>query len=233
MMRLKLCLFIVALLKPIYCSAQQSYVGQFDVYNGFTYFDSPDIHLTERGYHLQLGYNPKTWLATGFDYSVVTGTLTLTPNLLKASLAGAIAGQVAGLVQAGLLPSAYRLSIPVASTTHTLAAGPQLQYRHFRRVTLFVRPSIGAIYEIATPRAKDPFAVGVAKQLAPSGEKSEWKPFYGVGWGAEANLSDHFSLRMQADFVHNALFTDVLKDSRNTWRLSIGPAVHFGKNVAR
>src|SRR5579872_4636285 len=100
MMRLKLCLFIVALLRPIYCSAQQSYVGQFDVYNGFTYFDSPDIHLTERGYHLQLGYNPKTWLATGFDYSVVTGTLTLTPNLLKASLAGAIAGQVAGLVQA-------------------------------------------------------------------------------------------------------------------------------------
>jgi hypothetical protein len=177
-MRLKFCLFLVVLLKPIYCNAQQSYVGQFDIYNGFTYFDSPDIHLTERGYHLQLGYNPKTWLATGFDYSVVTGTLTLTPNLLKPSLAAAIAGQVPGLVQAGLLPSGYRLSIPVASTTHTLAAGPQLQYRHFRRVTLFIRPSIGAIYEIATPRAKDAFAAGVAKQLAPSGQKSEWKPFY-------------------------------------------------------
>lgn len=58
--------------------AQQSYVGRFDIYNGFAYFDSPDIHLNERGYHLQLGFNPKTWYALGFDYSVVTGTLTLT-----------------------------------------------------------------------------------------------------------------------------------------------------------
>ncbi len=232
MSRLRFCL-LAGILAALQGNAQQNYVGRYDIYNGFAYFDSPDIHLTERGYHLQLGYNPRTWLATGFDYSVVTGTLTLTPSLLKPSLASAIASQLAPLVQAGLIPPNYNLAIPVASTTHTLAAGPQLEYRHFRYVTLFLRPSIGAIYEIATPKPTDPISTSIAKQLAPSGQKSEWKPFYGVGWGAELNVTDHFALRMQADFVHNALFTDLLKSSRNTWRLSVGPAVHFGKNIAQ
>ena len=231
--RFKLYLVAASLSLGIHLNAQQSYVGRFDAYSGFAYFDSPDIHLIERGYHLQLGYNVRTWLATGFDYSVVTGTLTLTSDLLKPSLAATIAAQLGPLVRAGLIPATYNLSIPVASTTHTFAAGPQLQYRHFQYVTLFARPSIGAIYEIATPHATDPIAAGIAKQLAPSGEKSEWKPFYGVGWGAELNLGEHFSLRLQADFVHNSLFTDLLKQSRNTWRLSLGPAVHFGNNIAR
>jgi hypothetical protein len=225
--------FVLAFFICVAANGQQNYVGRFDIYNGFAYFDSPDIHLIERGYHLQLGYNPRTWVATGFDYSVVTGTLTITPDLLKPSLRTAIGAQLLPLVQAGVIPPNYSLSIPVASTTHTFAAGPQLEYRHFQHLTLFLRPSIGAIYEIATPRASDPIAAGIAKQLAPSGEKSEWKPFYGVGWGAEINVTDHFALRMQADFVHNSLFTDILKESRNTWRLSIGPAVHFGKNIAR
>ena len=214
-------------------NAQQSYVGRYDVYGGFAYFDSPDIHLNERGFHLQLGYNPKTWLATGFDYSVVTGTLTITPDLLKPSLTAAITAQLLPLIQAGVIPPTYSLSIPVASTTHTFAAGPQLEYRHFQHLTIFLRPSIGAIYEIATPHATDPIAAGIAKQLAPSGSKSEWKPFYGLGWGAEVNLSERVSVRMQADFVHNSLFTDILKTSRNTWRLSVGPAFHLGKNIAQ
>ena len=230
---MKLCLLAASLALGFHVNAQQNYVGRYDVYSGFAYFDSPDIRLIERGYHLQLGYNLRTWLATGFDYSVVTGTLTLTPDLLKPSLAAQIAAQLAPLVQAGLIPPTYILSIPVASTTHTFAAGPQLEYRHFQHVTLFLRPSIGAIYEIASPRATDPIAAAIAKQLAPSGEKSEWKPFFGVGWGGEVNITEHFSLRMQADFVHNALFTDILKQSRNTWRLSVGPAVHFGKNIVR
>ena len=228
-----LCFALMPLFLASPLKAQQSYVGQFDIYNGFAYFDSPDIHLSERGYHLQLGYNPKTWVALGFDYSVVTGTLTLTPSLLKPSLAGAIAAQLAPLVQAGVIPATYALAIPVASTTHTFALGPQLEYRRFEHVTLFLRPSIGAIYEIATPHASDAISAAIAKQLAPSGEKSEWKPFYGLGWGAELNVSRHVSLRLQADFVHNALFTDLLKQSRNTWRLSLGPAIHLGKNIAQ
>jgi hypothetical protein len=46
---------------------QQNYVGRFDLFNGFTWFDSPSAKLQERGYHLQAGINPRTWLALGFD----------------------------------------------------------------------------------------------------------------------------------------------------------------------
>jgi hypothetical protein len=213
-------------------AAQQSYVGRYDIYNGFAFFDSPDIHLQERGYHLQLGANLRTWLAAGFDYSVVVGTLTLTPDLLKPSLKSSIAAELGPLVQAGIIPPTYSLSIPVASTTHTFAAGPQYEFRHFSRVTLFARPSIGAIYEIATPHAGDPIAAMIAKGLAPSGQKTDWRPFYGAGFGADVNVTNHIGLRLQADYVHNALFTDVLAKARNTWRLSVGPAIHLGRNIA-
>jgi hypothetical protein len=225
-------LLAVAIL-PICASAQQDYVGRYDLYNGFAYFDSPDIHLTERGYHLQAGYNLRTWLALGFDYSVVNGTLNITPDLLKTSLRDEIQTQLAPLVAAGVIPASYNLAIPVDSTTQTFAAGPQLEYRHFRWATLFIRPSIGAIRELATPHATDQISAGIATQLAPSGSKTEWTGFYGFGGGAEFNLSKHFAIRMQADYVHNSLFTDILKSARNTTRLSIGPAFHFGKNIAQ
>lgn len=224
---------LTPLLFPLLASAQQDYVGQFDLYSGFTYFDSPDIHLTERGYHLQAGYNARTWLAFGFDYSIVNGTLTVDPSLLKPSLAASVASTLTPLEAAGLIPPGYALSIPTDSTTQTFAAGPQLEYRHFRYVTLFIRPSIGAIRELATPQPTDAISKAIALQLAPSGSKTEWTGFYGVGGGAEINFMRHVSLRMQVDYVHNSLFTDILKSSRNTTRLSIGPAFHFGRNIAR
>lgn len=227
-----LVLFLISLI-PQRSAAQQDYVGRFDLYNGFTWFDSPSANLEERGYHLQAGVNLRTWLAMGFDYSVVQGTLTLTPNLLKPALASQIDGEIAGLQALGALPPGYQVAVRTASTTQTFAAGPQLEFRHFRLVTLFVRPSIGAINESATPHPTDPFTTALVQQLAPSGKKTDWEPFYGFGGGADLNFGRHASLRLQADFVHNSLFTDILKSSRNTVRLSVGPAFHFGKNIAQ
>lgn len=224
---------LLAILCPVPGLAQQDYVGLFDLYNGFTWFDSPSANLQERGYHLQFGVNPRTWLAIGFDYSTVNGTLTLTPGLLKPALAAQIETQLAPLVAAGVLSPAYRLAVSTASNTQTFALGPQLEYRHFQRITLFARPSIGAIYESATPQPADPISAAIVKQLAPSGKKTDWEAFYGFGGGLEINFIRHASLRMQADFVHNDLFNDILKNSRNTVRLSIGPAFHFGRNMAR
>jgi hypothetical protein len=40
-------------------------------------------------------------------------------------------------------------------------------------------------------------------------------------------------LRMQADFVHDHLFSDLLQNGRNTIRMSIGPCFNFGHNIAR
>ncbi|MFZ0593114.1 MAG: hypothetical protein WAM39_21840 [Bryobacteraceae bacterium] len=225
--------FSLFLLAPQRIFCQQDYVGLFDLYNGFTWFDSPSANLEERGYHLQAGVNARTWLALGFDYSVVQGNLTLTPNLLKSTLQNQINAQVAELEAAGLLPPGYQLAVTTTSTTQTFAAGPQFEYRHFRQVTLFVRPSIGAIYESAIPHPSDAFSTAVVQQLAPSGKKTDWEAFYGFGGGVDLNFLRYASIRLQADFVHNDLFTDILKNSRNTVRLSIGPAFHFGRNIAR
>jgi hypothetical protein len=225
--------FLLFLLIPSRVFAQQDYVGRFDLFSGFTWFDSPSAKLQERGYHLQAGINARTWLALGFDYSVVQGTLTLTPNLLKPALQSQIAGQLAALEAAGLIPAGYQVAVSTESTTQTFAAGPQWEYRHFRRVTLFVRPSIGAIYESATPHPRDAVTTAIVQQLAPSGKKTDWEPFYGFGGGADLNFGRYASIRLQADFVHNNLFSDILESSRNTVRLSIGPSFHFGRNIVR
>jgi hypothetical protein len=214
-------------------SAQQSYVGLFDLYGGFSYLDSPNINLAQRGFHLQAGVNPRTWLALGFDYSRLTGHTDITANQLTSALQTQLGTQIAGLEALGIIPPNYSLVVPFDATTQTFAAGPQLMIRHWSAVTLFVRPSIGAIHEAATLHATDPIAAGVVAQLAPSGTKTDWTGFYGFGGGAEFNFGPHFSIRAQADFVHNHLFSDVLKNGRNTVRLSIGPAVHFGPNRAK
>jgi hypothetical protein len=231
----RLCRFhyFALLLIPSVACAEQDYVSRFDLYNGFTWFDSPSAKLQERGYHLQAGLNLRSWLALGFDYSVASGTLTLTPDLLKPALATQIATQIEELQAGGLLPADYQVAVPTDSTTQTFAAGPQLEYRHFKKVTLFIHPSIGAIYESATPHPGDAFTTALIAQLAPSGRKTDWQPFYGLGGGAELNFWRHLSLRMQADYVHNDLFSDLLKDSRNTVRLSIGPALHLGRNIVQ
>jgi hypothetical protein len=213
--------------------AQQSYVGRYDIFSGFTYFESPHLNLAERGYHLQAGINPRTWYSLGFDYSIVTGNTSLTQNLLTTNLQRQLSAEFAQLEAAGLLPPGYQLSVPISSTTQTFAAGPQLEWRHFSKVTLFFRPSIGAVHEVVTPHPMDAVSTALIQQLAPSGKKTDWTGFYGAGGGIELLLSRHWRIRMQVDVVHDHLFDDVLKDGRNTVRASIGPAFQFGKNIVR
>jgi hypothetical protein len=222
---------------PVLCtpraSAQQSYVGLFDLYGGFTYLASPDINLDQRGFHLQAGINANSWLALGFDYSRSVGHTDITPNLLTASLQQSLGEQIAAGEALHEFPAGYSLVVPFDATTQTFAAGPQLMIRHWSAVTLFVRPSIGAIHEDATLHATDPIAASVVAQLAPTGSKTDWTAFYGFGGGSEFNFGPHFSIRAQVDFVHSHLFSDVLKNGRNTVRLSIGPAIHLGPNRAK
>lgn len=213
--------------------AQQSYVGRFDAYAGFSYLDSPKINLVERGFHMQFGVRPKTWYTLGFDYSIASGHTDLTPSLLTTALQTQLATQFGQLAALGRLPPGYSLDVPFDSTSQEFAAGPQLSYRRWSLVTLFIRPSIGAIHETATPHATDPLAALVVSQLAPSGKKEDWTGFYGVGGGFDLNLTRYFALRFQADFVHDHLFSDLLKEGRNTVRVGIGPAFQFGHNVVK
>ncbi len=212
---------------------QQSYVGRYDAYAGYTYLDSPSISLGENGFHMQAGFRPRTWVSLGFDYSVASGSGSITPNLLTTSLQQQLGAVLAQLASAGKIPPGYSLVLPFNSVTQNFAAGPQLAYRHWSAVTLYVRPSIGAVYENATLRPRDPIAAAIASQLAPSGSKQDWAAFYGFGGGGDVNFSKHFAVRVQADFVHDHLFSDLLKNGRNTVRISVGPAVQFGRNIVK
>ena len=225
------CLLISLFAFPL--AGQQTYVPRYDVFAGYAYLNSPKIGLPEHGVHFQIGMRPRTWYSLGFDYSYVRGDLVLTPDLVPDDLAKSLAATLAALAQAGRLPAGYQLRVPAASVTHTFALGPQLAYRHYKWMTLFLRPSIGAIHEIATPQPTDAIAQGIAQKLAPSGKKQDWTGFYGFGGGVDLLFTKHLGLRVQADLVRDHLFNDLLKESRNSVRFSIGPAFQWGRNIAK
>ena len=226
-------LLVLLLLLVSPALGQQDYVGRFDAFGGFTYLDSPHVKLGEKGFHLQTGVRVVTWLSLGLDYSRATGDLTITPNLLPTALATQLAQKIAGYQALGYLPASYALSVPASSTSQTFAAGPQAAWRHWQHLTLFVRPSAGAIHEVAVPHPTDAFSTGVVQSLAPSGTKINTVLFYGFGGGADVLFTKHWGLRLQADLVRDHLFKDILKDARTTVRISIGPAIQWGGNVAK
>jgi len=211
---------------------QQEYVTRFDAFTGYAFLDSPAIGLFENGFAAQFGVRPKTWYSLGFDYSISSGDLTLTPGLLTSTLQQQLGGQLAQLAAAGMLPPGFQLSVPAHSRTQTFAAGPQLAYRHFTHETLFLRPLFaGAIYERASPQPTNAIAAGIAAQLAPSGQKTDTTWFLGAGGGIDFLFSKHVALRTQVDVVWDHLFSDMLMNGRWTVRFSTGPAFNFGKNI--
>jgi len=231
--RLLMMLTLTVTLVALPAVGQQTYVTRYDLFAGYTFLDSPHVSLFENGFHFQIGVRPTTWYSLGFDYSLSEGNLTLTPNLLTTTLQQELGAELMGLAAAGKLPPGYTLVVPAHSLTQTFAVGPQLAYRHFTNMTFFLRPDLGAIHEVATPRpaGNDLIAWGIVSQLAPSGKKTDWTPFYGFGGGADFLFSKHIGLRVQSDLVYDHLFSDLLKDGRFTVRFSVGPIFNFGKNI--
>jgi len=225
---------ISTLLLSVCAFAQQDYIGKFDVYTGYGYLQSPSINLAERGMHLQAGFNPKKWYSMGFDYSYFDGNSSLIPRYLTSSLQSTLGAQLKQLAAAGLIPPSFQLSVPINSQTQTFTFGPQVNYRRFKHVTLFIHPSLGAIRETATPRTQglDAVTLAIVHNLAPAGKKTDWTPFYGFGGGLELKVSHHFGVNLTSDFVHDHLFNDVLR-GRNTVRMSVGPTFHMGRNIVQ
>jgi hypothetical protein len=213
--------------------AQQTYIGRYDAYAGFVDINSPELGLNENGFHTQGGINLRRWLSVGGDYSIGWGSQLLTTDLLPAALQTQVNAAQAGYIQAGLLPANYHLAVPTDAFTQTFAFGPQLVVRHFSRLTLFLRPSLGALRERATPNPADAFQKVIVGQLAPAGYKLDWVGFYGAGGGGELALTQHIGLRMQLDAVYNHPFNDILANGRWTFRTSVGTAFHFGSNHAK
>jgi opacity protein-like surface antigen len=257
-------LFLVVLLFALSACAfaQQDYVGRYDFYTGYSYLDSPDVNLSQRGFNTQIGLNLTKWLAFGVDYSIQFGRGTLLPSELKPAYDAEL-GELVTLGEAGAfaapppagfgisIPTNYRLYAPFEATTQTYTAGPQLNYRHFKRITLFIHPSIGAIHEnISIQSHNDPFVanivipallaqqpvaglLGITSPVLRTLRPNDTTYFYGVGGGWDYNMTKHFHLRADIEFVHVDLFSGLLANSRNSVRMSVGPTFAFGKNVAR
>jgi hypothetical protein len=226
-------LLLAVLLLAVPAVCQQTYVTRFDVFTGYSYFNSPAIGLPENGVQFQFGVRPTTWYSLGFDYNNATGDLTLKPSLLPTALQQQLGAELAQLAALGRIPANYVLTVPAHSKTQTFAVGPQFAYRHFRRVTLFIRPSFGAMREVAIPHPTDPIASAIATQLVPSGKKTDWTGFYGFGGGTDFIFTKNLGLRVQADLVYDHLFNDILRNGRRTVRIGIGPCFNFGKNIAK
>jgi hypothetical protein len=216
---------------PAQCQRRQDYIARYDAFAGYTFLNSPKVGLFENGVHAQIGVRPRTWYSLGFDYAIAQGDLTLTPDLLVPSVQQTLNAQLGQLAAIGRLPAGYKLSVVTGSRTQTFAAGPQLAFRRWSKATLLLRPSIGLIHEVATPKPSDAIATAIVNQLAPHGEKTNKTPFFGVGGGVDFLLSKHVAWRVQADFVYDHLFDDLLRDGRMTVRFSVGPCFNFGRNV--
>lgn len=212
--------------------AQQTYVTRYDAFAGYTYLNSPAVSLPENGAHFQVGVRVKTWVSLGFDFSVASGDLKLTPDLLPDATRASLATQLGALIAAGKIPANYSLVVPAHSDTQTYAAGPQFAWRRWKPITLFIRPSIGLMHETAIPKPTDAISTAIVAQLAPEKEKKDLVIFWGFGGGADFNFTKHVALRVQADLVRDHLFKDLIKNSRGTVRFSFGPAFNFGKNIA-
>ena len=106
-------LFTVALLLSASTAfAQQDYVTRFDAFVGYGFLDSPHVSLFENGFAAQFGVRPKPWYSVGIDYTIATGDLTLTPNLLLPALQQQLGAELGGLAAAGQLPPVMRWWCP-------------------------------------------------------------------------------------------------------------------------
>src|SRR5260370_8698161 len=105
---------------------QQEYVSRYDAFAGYTFLDSPHVGLFENGFQFQAGVRPKTWYSLGFDYSISSGDLTLTPNLLTNALQQQLALQLQQLATAAFFPPRVPPVAPSPSITHPLSPPPHL-----------------------------------------------------------------------------------------------------------
>jgi opacity protein-like surface antigen len=241
----KLLLVVLLLSFSAGAFAQQAYVGRYDVFTGFSYLRAEKLDLQQRGFNIQLGTNYNRWLAMGFDYSIQEGRAALISPDLKPNLE-ALVNQTLAAAQAGLIPGfpaaavkpPYNLYVPFDATTQTFTAGPQLTYRHFKKLTLFGHPSIGAIHENISLNPHDPFTSSVlVPGLKQKGVLKTTKPndttyFYGAGGGFDYQVTKHFKLRTDVEYVHVFLYSNLMASARNSLRVSVGPAFSFGKDVA-
>jgi len=192
-------------LSALVCVAQQDYVARLDS---------------------EFGVNIKPWAGLGGDFSWFQGGSSVLPAQLNPTTSAKLAAF------APLFPPGYNLYVPYSSTTYTLTAGGQLNYRHFKKFTLFGRPDLGYMHQSITANPHDQLtAILVPALLGGKNTTTDSSAFYGIGGGIDLNVSRPVGIRLMADWVHTTLFTNLLANGQNTIRFTIGPTFRFGKNI--
>ncbi|HVN05204.1 MAG TPA: hypothetical protein VMT86_12345 [Bryobacteraceae bacterium] len=213
--------------------AEQQYVGKFVLYAGYLNLYTPEIGLVQPGVHIQAGMRWSRHISLGFDYSRGTGDTNVGLSQSTTAIQKEFAPILQSFISGGLLPANYVAALPFTSTTQTFTMGPEFPWRRFRWVTPYIRPSCGMFYDSAVAHPRDHLSNIVVNAIAPSGKEQMWTAFYGFGGGLAFNVSRHFSLIVQGDFVHENIFPDLLGHTPNTFRISIGPGFQFGHNVTK
>ena len=211
--------------EPVAASAtatQQNSISRFEIFAAPSYLDTPRLNLVQRGVNADLAINLKRWMSVGVDYSDLSGHSDVVPQELTPQLQTLLAASV---------PPGLRVAVPYKSSAQTFGAGPQFNFRHWQRTTLFVRPAGGLLHESITLNPNSPLTAALVSHIVPSRQKSDTTIFYGVGGGADLNASKHVGVRIAADFGHYKLFNDLLGKGQNCVRISLAPIFKFGGSV--
>ena len=111
-----LALFLLS--SALTCYPQQTDVRQFAAFGAFSYLSTPSLNLTQRGFDGDFGYNVRSWVSLGFDFSYNGGHSSLLPNDLNSATQAKLAPFLP------LLPPGFILAVPYNSSTYTYEAGP-------------------------------------------------------------------------------------------------------------
>lgn len=233
MRRLSFCVLAFLLLTTLTCFSQQREITQFTIIAGPSYLATPSLNLAQRGFNGDFAQNVRPWLSMGFDFSVFTGHTSLLPQYLNTATQARLGSALAPLPapMRAALGAALNAGVPTDTSTYTYQMGPQFNYRHFRKVTLFVRPALGLLHaKIQThpSAAVTPLVMGLMGGKLSDADTSV---FYGFGGGATWEIHPNFGLRIASDFARYNFFGQTLNGARNSVRLSVTTKFGFGRNI--
>lgn len=226
-MRRLFCIIALLLLTTLTCFSQQSDIRQFSVIGGYSYLATPSLNLAQRGFNGDFAQNVRPWLSLGFDFSYLNGHNTILPSYLNSDTQT----KLAHMLPPGVPVSA--VSVPAEMSVFTYQAGPQLNYRRFKHLTLFVRPALGLLHAKVQTNPSKPTTALVSTLLGGKLSSADNTVFYGFGGGATWEVNPHFGLRVCADFARHNMFPDMLNGTRNSVRLSFTTKYAFGRNILR
>ena len=234
MRRLLFCLLTLFLVSTApSCFSQQTDIARFNVVGGFSYLATPSLNLAQRGFNGDFAMNVRPWMSFGFDFSTFSGHSSLLPSYLNTATQTKLAGVLATLPApvAAALGAALNAGVPFNSSTFTYQMGPQFNYRHFKHVTLFVRPALGLLHAKIQTKPSPALVPLVSGLLGGKLSDADTSVFYGFGGGATWEITRNFGLRATADLARYNFFGQQLTGARNSVRLSVTAKFGFGKNI--